>query len=501
MGRPVLTDGQAGFIGGNNTDIDPSVLLPNQVRSTENFRINDRGTASKRGGTQRMHSSAFGGTIQGGYGWMRPGGAKHVVVANGEVNLADIASAPLSFTALSGAIDTTEVVDMASFRDGSGEVVYIADGGPLNKCTTTTLTANLADTPNVTSLAVYNSRLYAVDGVTQNLYASPINNGDSLGVPARNGIVAIIKTFSDQELFAVRSLKSSLAIFHRSGISRLTGLTIDDIDIAASTQGFSDEVGTISKKSLVQVEDTVFFFSENGFYKLTDTGLEWVSPTLRDMVRGLDPSTFYNIHGAHDKLRNEVRWSLPGVGVYVYNYTARCWSGPWKGPYLSVSSMWSTEAEDDVPSQVFIGSADGYMRLNDATAATDEVLSDGTGGTRVAGSVAFRRYFFGDETVEKSLRWVYIHANLRGSITAYARWRTKYNIGTGSFDFAQDTPESVWGIGTWGSGTWGGSRGAETYTAQGDGRGYYFDLTFYDDGPGQTQLSRIQLKAFDMTQR
>lgn len=503
MGRRTVEDMQQGFAGGLNTSADSSQMNANEVRRAENARLTEYGGIQKRGGTQRMHASSIG-SINGGFTWMQPTTSYHIVAANGSVLTSPLGSAPLTWTTLSGTIASTGLIDFAAFRDGSGEIVYLADGGPLNKTTASTLTTNLASTPNVVSLAVYNQRLYGVDGVTQNLYASAINNGDSLGVTGSGGIVAVVRTFSDQECFAVKALRSSLAIFHRSGISRFTGLTIDDVDIDAGVQGFSEQVGTIAKKSLVSVEGEVYFYAEQGFYRLSETGLEKISLKIDNVTRTVPSDVISRIVGAHDKLRHEVRWYVPDVGVYVYNYVLRAWSGPWNTAYktVGVRAMWNTEAAGSLPSQVFVGGTDGYVRLCDAdVSGLDDVLSNGTGGTTVTMVVQCHRMFFGDEATEKALRWAYILADPRGSTSAYARWRS----GTGTSDFTlepETTAESSsWGTGTWGAGTWGGGGGTELFEVQGDGRGRYYDFSVYDAGPGETLLSRVRLEAFDMTRR
>lgn len=503
MGRPLVEDLQQGFAGGLNTSADSSQMSANEVRRAENARLTEYGGIQKRLGTQRMHETSIS-SINGGFAWMQPTTSYHMVGANGSIKTSPLGSAPLTWTTLSGSVASTGLLDFVAFRDGSGEIVYIADGGPLNKANASTLTANIASTPNVVSLAVYNQRLYGVDGTTQTLYASAINNGDTLGITGSDGVVAIIRTFGDQECFAVKSLRSSLAIFHRSGISRFTGLTIDDIDIDAGVQGFSEQVGTIAKKSLVSVEGEVYFFAEQGFYRLSETGLENISIKIDTVTRGVPADVISRIVGAHDKLRHEIRWYVPDVGVYVYNYVLRAWSGPWNGIYRTsgVRAMWNTEASGSLPSQVFIGGTDGFVRLCDAdTSGLDDVLSDGTGGTEQTMVVQCHRMFFGDEATEKALRWAYILADPRGSTSAYARWRS----GTGTSDYtleAESTAESSsWGTGSWGSGTWGGGGGTELFEVQGDGRGRYYDFFVYDAGPGETLISRVRLEAFNMTRR
>lgn len=500
MGRARVEDTQQGFAGGLNVAADASQLRENEVRQAVNARLTEYGGIQKRRGTQRAHGAAIG-SITGGFAWMQPTSSFHVVTHGGKVSTAPIGSVPLTFTELTGTVSSTQLADFAAFRDNSSEVVYIADGGPLNKCTGTTLTVDIAGTKNCTSIAVYNQRLWGVDGTTPRIFASSINNGDTFGNTGSGGIEAVVRTFGDQACFAVSALRSSLAIFHRTGISRLTGLTIDDIDIDNSIEGFSEQVGTIAHRSLVSVEGEVYFFSEQGFYKLSETGLTPISLLLDPIVRNIGADVIPRVVGAHDKLRHEVRWYVPDVGVYVYNYVLKVWSGPWNGVVYAgsgIRAMWNTEANGAIPAQVFIGSTDGYVRLCDY-AGDDDVLDDGTGGVRPLMTVQCHRMFFGDFATEKALRFAYLLADMRGSETAYARWKTS----TGTSDFSLEREgdvENRWGTGTWGTGTWGGSE-SDLFQLQGDGRGFFYDFFLYDDGPRETLFSQVRLEAFNMTRR
>ena len=84
MDRPILQDSQLRFDGGLNSVSDELALLPNQVRKTINARLTDFGAITKRGGTQRVHSTAFGNDIQNGYTWVKANGSsKTMVIANG----------------------------------------------------------------------------------------------------------------------------------------------------------------------------------------------------------------------------------------------------------------------------------------------------------------------------------------------------------------------------------------------------------------------------------
>ncbi len=133
----------------------------------------------------------------------------------------------------SGTLSTTVPPSFVEFRDaGNAEVVYIADGGLLNKWNGTTLT-EIANTLAVKQVVVFNQRLWGAGNSTypNSIFYSSLNNGDDLGnaTPPAGGGQIIVRTFGDEQIIGLAPINTSLLIFHNRGISRLTGLGQDDI--------------------------------------------------------------------------------------------------------------------------------------------------------------------------------------------------------------------------------------------------------------------------------
>ena len=84
MARPKLADQQPGMAGGLNDVSDPSALQPNQLRRAINLRLTDYGAATKRGGTQRTHSTALGSlgptAISNGFTFQQDNGTNQILV-------------------------------------------------------------------------------------------------------------------------------------------------------------------------------------------------------------------------------------------------------------------------------------------------------------------------------------------------------------------------------------------------------------------------------------
>lgn len=495
MPRPVVQDVQGDFSAGLNVAADESQLKPNELRRTDNCVLTEFGGVTKRLGTQRLHVSRLASaSVLGGFGWTQPSGTTQLAVCNTDLFHGTYAI-PMVWTTVAGTLSPAAHPSFASFRDGSGLCVYIADGGLLNKWDGTTLTENIASTPAVAQLAVQNQRLFGITGDSETLYWSALNNGDSLGIAGSSGGSAVVRTFGLSTLTGLLALGQSLLLFHRRGISRFTGWTQDDIDISTGTRGLSADVGTTAPRSIVAVENVGFFLSDRGFYAVTESEVRPISPQIEPVIQSLDQSAFARVVGAHHAATREVRWYLPDVGIYSYNYRLNAWTGPLTDIYVdqTTPSMWSTVNATSQPIVLF-GGQDGWVRKADVTAVfKDDVLSDSTGGTAFTMSARCRRMFCRTPEAEKAFRWAFFTGNLRGSSGATMRLAT--STGTTVQALADANP-TVWlKTLTWNSADTWSSLGSRSQKVQGAGRGHFVDITLEDtSSTSQPVFSRVAVE-------
>lgn len=498
VGRPMLGDSQESFKDGLNTTADLSQLGRAELRRAENARLSEFGAVSKRRGTKRTHSAALAAAILGGFSWDRASGVEQLVVANGDLHTG-VYGIPITWSNEGGTLSGSVLPSFASFRDGSAEVAYLADGGLLNKWDGSTLTENIAGTPAVKVIAVYNQRLYGITGDDETLYWGPLNNGDGLGNVGAGGGSAIVRTFGKMRLRGLLPLGSSLLLFHVQGISRFTGWTQDDVSIATGTQGVSADVGTIAPHAIVAVENVGYFLSDRGVYEVTEGGVRSISSKIETVLQSLSQADFVRARAVHCKAAREVWFYLPDVGIYAYNYRLGSWTGPWTGVFVDQTpqALWPALDTSSTPI-VLSGHADGFVRKCDEPTIKDDVLSDSSGGTTYSLIAQFRRFYFRRPTHEKALRWLSVTANLRGSTTAALSWAME--VAANASETLPATAGGVWGSGTWGSGTWGGQQ-SKPLTVHAHGRGPSLDVTLTDDAAAELVISRLEAQAFDMGQR
>lgn len=509
MPRQTVTDSQPSFAGGLNTVSDDSALLPSQVRRCENGRLTDIGAVMKRRGTQRTSAAVLAAaSVLDGFGWRKASGAvETMAVCNGALYTTTYGSFPLTWTAQVGALSTTGVPVFAHFHDGSVECVYLADGGALNKWDGTTLSVNLASTPNVSTVAVHNARLWGAGNASapQALYYSALNDGDGLGVAASGGGAITVRTFGNQAITQLASVGSSLLVFHRTGISRLTGYGQDEI--AASPAGISADVGTIAPQSVQVWQNACFFVSDRGLYVATENAVQPVATPekpdpLTSILRALTGTEIAQIHAQIARQTNELWIWVPGQGIYVYHLLLQSWAGPWTGGLLdpnATTCLFETVNAAGLPIVLRGDDAGWVSEVDRPSVFKDDVAADDTGGTTIVLTVQCHRMYFGDPAQATAPRWAYVLAARAGSANTALSWNTATTNGT--FQFRPST-DSTWGgsTTTWGGGTWGGI-GSRSERVPLSGTGYFVDLTITDSGEAVPVFSRVGAEAFALGRR
>lgn len=511
--RDRLFDGQARFDGGLNSVSDEIALLPNQARKTVNVRLTDFGAITKRGGTQRTHSVSFGAyDVQNGYTWVKSDGSSQImVVVNGTLSTATYGTFPITYTLQSSALATTGTPAFAEFRDATSEVVYIADGGALNKWNGTTVSTNLSGTPDTKVCVVHNQRLWGCGAASapDSIFYSALSNGDTLGVGASGGGQIIVRTFGAETVQTLASLGTSLLIFHKRGISRLTGYGQDDTTV--DPVGLTPDVGLIAPQSVTIVDNICYFVSERGLYRCTEAEVAPVSTPeqpdpLLPLLRDMSSAELALVKAVINRATRELWISLPGAGCYQYNTILRAWSGPWVDGWLTGDTTCLFEALDASGLPIILrGDEEGWVVLTDAfndddatVAHKDNVSADGTGGTVYTSKVQLRRMYCDDDALAKTLRYGYLTANLNGSQSCSVLWRSDATYGT----WALPTSDvSLWGSGTWTSSrVWGGPS-SKNFQIQMSGNAYYIDVSIVDSGTAIPTFSRFKLQAFALGRR
>lgn len=516
--RRPTKDGQTGFAGGLNTISNDFALLPNQMRRSDNTRLSDLGAATKRGGTQRTSTAVLAAAaVKNGYGW-RQSAANFYTLAmcNGSLFKATYGAFPITWTSIGSGFATTTPT-FAGFRDGSNNVVYVATGGVLKKWDGTTL-SSCSNAVQATGVCVYNERLWGwgVAGFLDSIFYGPLDNGDSLGYGAGSGGQIIVRTFGQQDVVACIPLATSLLIFHRQGVSRLTGYGASDITV--SPAAITSDVGLVGKEALCLADGSLyqstyggtgnsvaFFVSERGVYKANEQQvMPLATPEKPDVVlpalRTLSSADLAAVKCTFNRSTREVWVELPGLGIYIWNTLLEAWSGPFVDGYLSPDTTCLFETVDANNQPITLrGDASGWVSLCDSpTYYMDNVAAAGTGGTAYNLVVQCHRMYSGDPTSANAYAWAEILASIPGPVLVNIAWNTLTD--GSSYQVPSYSSGASWGTGTWGASTW-GIGGQSPFYVPLSGTGPFIDLTITDTGQAAAQYASVQVLGYSYGRR
>lgn len=496
--RQPIADAQQGFAGGLNAVSDPSAVGKNQMVRSDNVRLSDYGAATKRGGTQHIHATALAAkSVKSGYAWRKDATTVYGLVScNAAVHSFTWGAFPRTLTSI-GAINDV-AASFAAFRDGSANVVYIASGTNLKKWDGTTY-SSISAASQATGICVFNERLWGwgVSGSLDSVFYSALDNGDTLGVGASGGGQIIVRTFGQRDIVACAPVNTSLLIFHRQGISRITGYGQNDTTVAPA--GVSPDGGCVGAKAVTVYDNIAYFVSDRGAFKCNEMDVvPLATPEKPDPVAAqlmnLSAANLALVEVKFNRRTKEVWVQLPGIGIYVYHTVLQSWSGPFVDGMISPDTTCLFEMLDASDQPITLrGDTTGFVSQCEPSAVyLDNVLSDGTGGTAYNAVIQCHRMYGGDEkTMAVGWLWAEILASLMGSANASVGWNTLTDAGATQIGSGTGTTVS-WGSGTWGTGTW-GAGGQSPFYIRLSGAGPFVDLTIIDSGQSAATYAAVQV--------
>jgi hypothetical protein len=309
-----MRDGQSSFAGGLNTVSDDSALQANQVRLAQNARLTEYGAITKRFGSVRLATAALGASVRNGFSWFRDNGDVQGLAISGNtlytINMLATPGSTAWSAVATATFSTTVTPTFAAFRNTAGnDVVFIADGGLLSFWDGTSATTDEPDTQDVTFLKVHNQRLWGAgsSAFPDSIFYSALNDGQKFAHDGGGQIV--VRTFSDEKIVGLASVGSSLLIFHRRGISRLTGFGQDDTTV--QPEGVSSQTGTIAPLSIVETDGAAYFISDRGAFIASEGGVAPLgSPASPDpilpLVKNLSTTSLANVRGVLSRKTQEI---------------------------------------------------------------------------------------------------------------------------------------------------------------------------------------------------
>lgn len=504
--RQESKDQQSGFSDGLNTVSNDFALTNKQMRRSDNVRLAEIGAATKRGGTWRTAAALASAAVKNGFGWRQSASAFYALaMSNGSLFKATYGVFPMTWTSIGSGFALTTPT-FSNFRDGSANVVYIATGGVLKKWDGTTL-SSATNAVQATGVTVYNERLWGwgVAASLDSIFYGPLDNGDSLGYGAGGGGQIIVRTFGQQDIVACAPVNTSLLIFHRRGISRLTGYGASDITV--SPAAVTADVGLVGKEAVCVYDNVAYFVSNRGVYRANEAEVfPLATPEKPDIVLpqllSLSSTDLAAVKCNFNRNTSEVWVQLPGLGIYIWNTLLSSWSGPFVDGYLTPDTTCLFETLDANNQPVMLrGDSSGFVSLCDSTTYyLDNVPASGTGGTTYNAVIQCHRMYSGDATQANAYRWAEILASLSGSTSVNISWNTlsdanSYQVPPASGGASWGGSDTTWGAGTWGRG------GQSPFYVPLSGTGPFIDITITDTGSAASQYASVQVLGYSYGRR
>lgn len=393
-----------------------------ELRYALNARMGQFGAIAKRTASQRIHATAIGGgaAVLGLHQWLPAGIARQVVaIANGK--LYHKIQVDADFTEVSTvALSTTVRQSFAQHYIAGVPTLFFADGtGKIHKWTGAALSDVSTAPAGTLEIAVYKGRLFACDG-TKTIYWSKVADPEIWADP--DGGQANVDTYDAAGVVGLQVIGSSLLLFKNNSIARFTGVSQDDIMIDQQTEGISPDIGAIAPRTIIRMEEVVFFLTDRGPYIASEAGVQAVGVKIEDVFDGVADDYISKAVAVHHKQRREVWVFIPPTGAttnakgYCLNYRQNAWTGPWDmGSTFAVSAACQHELNNQAETAL-LGGYDGFVRNGDvpSLAAKDDVLSDGTAGTAITTQLEFPTLMFGDPAAVKTLGpTMHIRADLK----------------------------------------------------------------------------------------
>lgn len=477
------------WIGGLNAVSDPAALTPDQARQMVNARHTTYGSATRRGGTRKCLSAAIGLSATSNVGIYWPKFTK-VCVVGGSTQKLYTADPPSSFTTTwtmtMDAGTVFKALSLAIFEDATTEVIYgESQSGGLYKWDGTTSTNVTAGSPvSVNGICVSGNRLWGWNSAASanSVYYSALENGDTLGVAASGGGQIVVQTYGDQDIIACRPVGASLMIFHRSGLSRLTGF--GESDLSVSPQRASDDIDICGQNAVDIFHNSAWVATPQGLYQVTEGAATPIgTPEKPDpTIAAIAASSYRNLVQVFANTATFEIWVIiPGTGVYAYNILTDAWSGPWNGaifaavapsiPFAIKESTNKTQQRVVLPPD-----AAGLMwEVDSPDWFTDSTAAAGTGGSAYTMTLQAHRCFTEERTNSKSWRWANVTALLTASATAPTCVVQSMLGGATTSTF--NTPIAAQCI----------------YYQPGAGTGPYLDVTINDGASAQSEYLMVEV--------
>jgi hypothetical protein len=494
------------FSGGLNTTQTNTMIADNEASAIQNISFDEPGAIKKRSGytvSPTTYTVVNSAEIKGLYDYIKQDSNQYFIAATSStINKYVAAATAWSVLCSTATLTDGQYYDFTVFND---TMVITAPGDiPKKWYGTLTATENIGTgtdpddwRPNTAAYCeTYDYRLWfgnitdANGGVTDSVKPNRLRYSSDLGTVAFEGADAYppLQYFDmdDSAITGLAVVASRLMVFCPNKIYAISGQS-DTTRISYYRIPISDGVGCPSNRSIVNVDNMLYFMGRDGhFYKTDGYNVQRISDKINGTIAGLNKAQLGRVCATYYPKMGQIWWSVPtGSSTYndniiIYYPKLNAWS-VYDG--INAGSITTRKVSGDY--KLYTGdSAAGFVYLQDSG------NSDYDASTTTAKAIDsyFTTKSFGLGYPEYLKKWdsAYINTNHQGVWSVDVEFALDFGKSLYYTNINLNPNTAIWGTFVWGDGSlWSATTSISIDELPIERDGQFLRLKFANDSAGQ----------------
>lgn len=494
------------FSGGLNTTQTNTMIADNEASAIQNISFDEPGAIKKRTGytvAPSTYTVVNSAEIKGLYDYVKQDATQYFIAATSSTITKYVAAATAwSVLCSTATLTDGQYYDFTVFND---TMVITAPGDiPKKWYGTLTATENIGTgtdpddwRPNTVAYCeTYDYRLWfgnitdANGGVTDSVKPNRLRYSSDLGTVAFEGVDAYppLQYFDmdDSSIVGLAVAGSRLIVFCSNKIYAIAG-NANSTSISYYRILLNDGIGCASNRSIVSLEDKLYFMGKDGHFYITDGyNMQRISDKIMGTVNGENKAQLGRVCGSYYPKYQQIWWAVPtgsstyNDNIFVYYPKLAAWS-VYDG--INAGSIAQRKVSGDY--KLYTGdSAAGLVYLQDSG------NSDYDASTYTASGInayfTTKSYGLGYPEMLKRFDSCYVNANHSGDYDLSLEFSMDFGNALYNTTIDLDPDTVLWGAFNWGSGSfWSASTKIMTNEVPIEKDGQFLRIKFSNTNAGE----------------
>lgn len=345
-------------------------------------------------------------------------------------------------------------------------LTYDDDGTDTPSITIEPPTADTTGGPSAKFIERYKDRLI-IAGIpgepTKVMFSGRVPNQEKFHWSYGGGYV-LIDPDSGESITGIKVLRDKILIFKERSIWQMSigSLTIGTTTLADPQYDLlTASHGCVSHKTIVPVEDDVFFLTRRGVYAvgykpniLNVLSTTEISAKVRDKFEALNPAQWSMANAEYKDFKYIISYPETGQSapnkILIFDRERTAWMGPWS---VAGSSLYRYYDANNSERLVFGSTASAFVYDLSSDYTTDN-------GTAIPTILRTKKEDFNTWNLFKTIKDIFLQfRNVVGAMAVdiFVEQRNGQVVAAKSFTITPTTGNSGWGSYPWGGSSWGNS--------------------------------------------